>query len=340
MPLRRFRRQYEQLSQFERGRIVGMMEPEWSARRVARQLGCSDCVVRRCWDQWIREMSFTRRPGLRSPRQTSRRQKNKRWNDKRVEIGEGSQGYHDFLKPVFTKDSKPFGKRKTSLGHLGIMTPVLSLRSREDHHIVRNKRLQPTVSSPAIQAHVAPSLGAPMSSRKIRKRLAEGHLESGRPLSTLPLTPTYRRLRLDWCHARENWTAAEWNQVVFSDEFRFNLSSDDNRIRVWRPRSLNSAFALQRHTDPTAGARVWGVIAYNTRSLLVLIRGTMTAQRYVHDILQPHMLPLMQRLPGAFFSTRQCSTSHGKGVTRLSPHCYYPSLACPTPRFVSNRAYL
>ncbi|GFX94782.1 transposable element Tcb2 transposase [Trichonephila clavipes] len=27
----------------------------------------------------------------------------------------------------------------------------------------------------------------------------------------------------------------------------------------------------------------------------------MTAQRYVHDILQPHVLPLMQRLQGAIF---------------------------------------
>ncbi|GFW50299.1 hypothetical protein TNCV_4697151 [Trichonephila clavipes] len=41
--------------------------------------------------------------------------------------------------------------------------------------------------------------------------------------------------------------------VVFSDEFRFNLSSDDNRVRVWRPRDerLDPAFALQRHTAPT-----------------------------------------------------------------------------------------
>ncbi|GFT03022.1 transposable element Tcb1 transposase [Trichonephila clavipes] len=36
----------------------------------------------------------------------------------------------------------------------------------------------------------------------------------------------------------------------------------------------------------------------------------------------------------------QCSASHGKGITRLSPHCYYPSLACPIPKCVSNRAYL
>ncbi|GFV57544.1 transposable element Tcb2 transposase [Trichonephila clavipes] len=46
---------------------------------------------------------------------------------------------------------------------------------------------------------------------------------------------------------------------------------------------------------------VWGATAYNTRSPLVRIHGTMTTQRYVHDILQPHVLPPMQRLPGAIF---------------------------------------
>ncbi|GFX65697.1 transposable element Tcb1 transposase [Trichonephila clavipes] len=44
--------------------------------------------------------------------------------------------------------------------------------------------------------------------------------------------------------------------------------------------------------------------------------------------------------PRSHFSTRQFSVSHGKDATRLSPHCYYPSLVCPIPRFVSNRAYL
>ncbi|GFW22464.1 transposable element Tcb1 transposase [Trichonephila clavipes] len=32
-----------------------------------------------------------------------------------------------------------------------------------------------------------------------------------------------------------------------------------------------------------------------------MTRGTRTAQRYVHDILHPHVLPLMQRLLGAIF---------------------------------------
>ncbi|GFV02347.1 uncharacterized protein TNCV_855691 [Trichonephila clavipes] len=74
MPLRHFQRLYDQLSQFERRRIIGMMEAGWSARTVARQLGLSDFVVKRCWDQWIRKMSFTRRPCSRRLRLTSRRE--------------------------------------------------------------------------------------------------------------------------------------------------------------------------------------------------------------------------------------------------------------------------
>ncbi|GFV70017.1 transposable element Tcb2 transposase [Trichonephila clavipes] len=140
MPLRRFRRRYEQLSQFKLWRIIGMMEAGWSARRVVRQLGHSDCVVRRFRDQWIREMSFTRRPGPGCPRQTKR---------------------------------------------------------GEDHHIVRNARVQPIASSAAIQAQVAPTLGAPVFSRTIRRRQTEGHLGSRRPLRVLSLTPSPQRSRLE-----------------------------------------------------------------------------------------------------------------------------------------------
>ncbi|GFU62215.1 uncharacterized protein TNCV_2474461 [Trichonephila clavipes] len=47
------------------------MKDGWSARRVAHRLDHSDCIVRRCWDQWILVMSFTRKPG--STEQSSRR---------------------------------------------------------------------------------------------------------------------------------------------------------------------------------------------------------------------------------------------------------------------------
>ncbi|GFV56534.1 transposable element Tcb2 transposase [Trichonephila clavipes] len=87
----------------------------------------------------------------------------------------------------------------------------------------------------------------PVSSRTIRRRLAEGHLGSRHPLCVLSLTHSHRRLSLEWYRTRGNWTVVEWNQVILSDESRFNLNSDDNRVHVWRPRGerLNPAFALQ-----------------------------------------------------------------------------------------------
>ncbi|GFT28609.1 transposable element Tcb2 transposase [Trichonephila clavipes] len=103
---------------------------------------CAESLTKkelRCWDQWIREISFTRRPGSRCPQQTS---------------------------------------------------------CREDHHIARNVYVQSTTSSVTIQA-----------------------------------------------------------QVVLSVETRSSLSSDDNRVRVWRPcgERHNPAFVLHQHIAPTAG---------------------------------------------------------------------------------------
>ncbi|GFX37305.1 transposable element Tcb2 transposase [Trichonephila clavipes] len=158
-----------------------MMEAKWSARQVYRQLGRSDCVVRRYWDQWIREMSF--------------------------------------------------------------------------HEDQTNDALD----RPVVE------------------------------------------------------------KTTTSDESRFNLSSDDNRVREWRPRGerLNPAFALQQHTTPTAGVMVLGAIAYSTWSPLVFNRGTFTFQRYVHDIQQPHVLPLMQRLPGALFQQDNAQPH----MASVSPDC-------------------
>ncbi|GFT92188.1 DDE_3 domain-containing protein [Trichonephila clavipes] len=43
---------------------------------------------------------------------------------------------------------------------------------------------------------------------------------------------------------------------------------------------------------------VWGAIAYDSRSTLIGMRGTLTGQRYV---LRPHVGPFLNGLPGAIF---------------------------------------
>ncbi|GFX34014.1 transposable element Tcb2 transposase [Trichonephila clavipes] len=73
------------------------------------------------------------------------------------------------------------------------------------------------------------------------------------------------------------WNVTDWQKVVFSDESRFVLRTDDNRVRLWR--------------RP----------AYDSQSTLIVMRGTLTGQRYVDDILRPHVGPFLNGLPGAIF---------------------------------------
>ncbi|GFW50857.1 transposable element Tcb1 transposase [Trichonephila clavipes] len=61
MPGKHARRHFSQLSEFERGLIIGMKTAGWSTRRVARQVDCSKCAIRNCWEQWTREGTHARK---------------------------------------------------------------------------------------------------------------------------------------------------------------------------------------------------------------------------------------------------------------------------------------
>ncbi|GFV90856.1 transposable element Tc1 transposase [Trichonephila clavipes] len=147
MPNKLARRNFSQLSEFERGLIIGMKTAGCPTRRVAGQVDRSECVVRNCWEQWTRE-------------------------------------------------------------------------------------------------------GVAIVPQTISRHLAEESLKSKRPFRELPLTPEHRQLRLQWCQARSMWNVTYWQKVVFSDEFRFVLETDDNRVRVWRRHGErnNSPHTVLRHT--------------------------------------------------------------------------------------------
>ncbi|UYV64945.1 Transposase [Cordylochernes scorpioides] len=142
----------------------------------------------------------------------------------------------------------------------------------------------------------------PENAATISLRLVANGLHSCRPLRRLPLTPPNRRQRLEWCRARSMWMT-EWHRVVFSDESRFCLSSDRRRVRVWRRRGerSNPAAIVERRPVRQRGIMVWGAITYDSRSPLLRIQGTMTAQRYVDDVLRPVTLPYLQGVPNALY---------------------------------------
>ncbi|GFW94362.1 transposable element Tc1 transposase [Trichonephila clavipes] len=144
---------------------------------------------------------------------------------------------------------------------------------REGRRIVRQALVDPTVTRSTIRADVCVAI-VPQT---ISRHLAEANLKSKRPFRALPLTPKHPQLRLQWCQARSMWNFTGWQKVVFSDESLFVLGTDDNRVRVWwRP-------------------------AYDSRSTLIVMWGTLTGQRYIDDILRSHVGPFPNCLPGAIF---------------------------------------
>ncbi|UYV77921.1 Transposase [Cordylochernes scorpioides] len=174
--------------------------------------------------------------------------------------------------------------------------------ARVDRRILRQAVAGPQATCTAILQHVQDTLDHSISTRTISRRLVANGLHSCRPLKRLPLTPPNRRQRLEWCRARSTWMT-EWHRVVFSDESRFCLSSDSRRVRVWRRRGerSNPAAIVERPTVRQRGIMVWGAIAYDSRSPLLRIQGTMTAQRYVDDVLRPVTLPYLQGVPNALY---------------------------------------
>ncbi|GBO37089.1 hypothetical protein AVEN_176224-1 [Araneus ventricosus] len=65
MPLRSRRSHYQQLTEFGRGRVVGLREGGFSFRDIAERRGRNISTVHHCWQQWSREGTASRRPGSR-----------------------------------------------------------------------------------------------------------------------------------------------------------------------------------------------------------------------------------------------------------------------------------
>nr|XP_042910796.1 uncharacterized protein LOC107441252 [Parasteatoda tepidariorum] len=159
-----------------------------------------------------------------------------------------------------------------------------------------------TASSRQLAAHWSTATGVQLSASSIRRRLLRRGLRARVPLYRIPLTADHRRLRRQWALEHRDWRA-DWHQVVFSDESRFNLWTHDGRVRVRRyagQRCLPECI-IERHSGRTPGVMVWGAISYHGRSNLIRIEGNLNSNRYVREVLQPEVVPFLQGIPGAIF---------------------------------------
>ncbi|GFS53031.1 transposable element Tc1 transposase [Trichonephila clavipes] len=140
------------------------------------------------------------------------------------------------------------------------------------------------------------------------------------PLYRIPLTSNHvRRLCLQWAHEHGAWQA-DWHEVVFLDESRFNLSDHDGRICVRRyaGKRYLPEYVIKRHSGVMPGFIVWGAILYHGRSNLLRIEGIPGAI-FQQDNARPHVTQTVrdfcstrhiQLLPWPFYSPDMSPIEH------------------------------
>lgn len=102
------------------------------------------------------------------------------------------------------------------------------LTDRDKRKIIKEAKSDRTMSLDELTDKFQESLNISISRNTIRSALHElGHY--GRVAKKKPLvSEKNRKKRLFWCYKRRKWVS-EWNQVIFSDESRFEIFNNDSR---------------------------------------------------------------------------------------------------------------
>ncbi|GFV65444.1 hypothetical protein TNCV_1671121 [Trichonephila clavipes] len=133
---------------------------------------------------------------------------------------------------------------------------VRSTTPAEDRYIVLSaKRNRRTTAQQVANQFLAAS-GKQISRKTVARRLRGGGLYARRPVVCVPLTRQHRTARLQWYRTGH----AYYSQMREKDRY------------------------------PTCSIMVWAGIMINGRTRLhVVANGTMTGQRYIDEVLLPHV---------------------------------------------------
>jgi len=169
------------------------------------------------------------------------------------------------------------------------------LDNRDIRRLTRIRTKDRTATLEEVTEDFATSLQISVCPNTVRNALhSEGYF--GRIAKKKPLvSETNRKKRLGWCRLTKNWKD-EWNKVIFSDESRIELFSNDYHKVVWRqPQEKYNVNCLQPTVKKSDGIMVWGCFCRDRLGPLVVVEGRITGERY-KALLEEYLIPFMNEL--------------------------------------------
>lgn len=175
---------------------------------------------------------------------------------------------------------------------------------RTDKILAREVKQDPSITAVGLKEK-HPILLQNVSVRTIQHRLQKDLKLPARRAAKKPLlTEAMKKRRLDFCQKYKDWTSADWQKVMFSDESTFRLVRGGSKI-VRRPSSVSRydphyTVKTVKHPD---SVMVWGAFTGHKGSagLYFLPKNmTMKATNYI-QVLEDHMLTFWSIHDAKFF---------------------------------------
>ena len=133
-----------------------------------------------------------------------------------------------------------------------------------------------------------------VSVNTIKRSLTRQGLVTYRPVKDPILNHRRMAACLAWANQYGDWTAEQWNQVVFSDETAINITTE-RRTLVRRGRGAATRLShATAHRPFMIKVMFWGCITAEGPGPLVVVEDNMNAARYL-ETLQNAALPFLQQ---------------------------------------------
>lgn len=125
----------------------------------------------------------------------------------------------------------------------------------------------------------------------LRRGLTKAGLVSRTKVKRPLLTEQHRRARFEWAERHKEWTQADWDSVIWSDESKINRIDSDGLKWVWVQPGEGLSDRIVTPTVKFGGGSImiWGCFHAGGVGDLVLIEGKMDAQLYT-EILEDNLL--------------------------------------------------
>lgn len=165
---------------------------------------------------------------------------------------------------------------------------------RDDRFLILSTLRDRFTTSTSMQELIRHVRNVQISSSTVRRRLHGAGIASRRPATGPRLTRQHRVARLAFARDHVNWTLEQWKRVLFTDETRVSLRGQDGRMQVWRRAGERYSQVCFSQREPFGGGSVmfWGGINFYARTAIVTVpRPALTADRYIVNILQDHVIP-------------------------------------------------